>query len=202
MSMYSMKQVLKQYFDTLSAEGKLKADPATDMETKFLNFYQDKTKYFSEITHAFDIENELEKLKELTSTNYDFSERNKDFIIMLFNEYSGKIVPIRRGQIYLVESDFIVTVYEGFIDIFKDAGAGHDLIKDVSLKMYNRLNVPERKLQSIREVSYKKLEKMINDKMGGYATGIGIMERYQWLLGMEADFKAFITKWEDSICQG
>lgn len=190
--MYTLKEVIREYF-------KLKSPDITtiDDENKFENFYGDKQKYFKEILHICDIEKEMETLKKSTSLNFSFSERNKDFIIMLLGEYTGKLEHLRRGEIYLAERDFIITIYEGFIDIFKDANAGSDLIQSVSLKMYHRLNIPVHRLQSIREDSYKKLEKMIDEKMREIATSMNIMERYQWLLGLEADMKAFIAKWED-----
>lgn len=199
--MYTLRNITDEYYDELKSKGRLASlrrplDEEDDTSKK-IHFYQDKVKNFNAIIHAVDLIEEMEELKKLSSTNYDFDVEGRRFVITLLREFTEKLDPLRRGEIYKVDSEFIIYLYKGFLHIFESAEAEPELLERVSLKLYNRLDVPVRIVQSTREAASKRLEKMIQKRMSGFTLGMNTLENYVWLNGMRNELNALIQKWDD-----
>lgn len=199
--MYTLREVIEAYYDELVDEERLKSlnlkNDENDDTTKRNNFYQDKVKNFKQIIYVVNIEDEMEQLKELSSNNYSFDVEGRKFVLMLLREFTGKMDPLRRGEIYKADSEFILELYRGFLGLYITAGAKQELIEQVSFKLYNRLDVPVRMVQSAREAASVRLEGMIKEKMSVITLGMNTLEKYEWLIGMRQDLNAVIQKWDD-----
>ncbi len=204
---YTLKDVLYVYFmelnpnyseyffDVKMGVDKKNEEIELEVEEKFINFYTDKTKYFSEIIHIVDLDEEMELLKK--STNYAFFEEDKRFIIETLKQYSGKLDPLRRGKIGSTDSEFRIFLFEGFMKIFINANVSQSICQEAAEKMYNRLDIPVCKLYAVRNAAYSRFADMINRKMINFCLGMNTMERYTWLTALTMDFDNFIKKWDD-----
>lgn len=204
---YTLKDILYSYFLELNSDykryyfdieyDKKKEDitKQAEIESKFDNFYKDRSKYFNEITHACDLDNNMEAIK--IDKNYSFSERDKKFIISVLKEYTGKLDPLRRGEIRNTDAEFRVFLFEGFMEIFSSSNATPDIKESAAENMYNRLEIPVCKMHALRDVSYKKFTDMIDTNMNKFCFGMNTMEKYTWLTAMTMDFQKFISKWGD-----
>lgn len=198
---FTLREVIEEYYDELESEKRLKSFERTDDEeddtTRKTNFYQDKVKNFNEIVYVVDLEDEMKQLKMLSSNNYSFTFEGRKFVLQLLREYTGKFEPIRRGEIYKADGGFVLEVYRGFLNLFRDAKADSELLDCVANKLYNRLDVPIRMEQATRKAASLRVEEMIKKNMGGCTLGMGALERYEWLIGLRQDLEAVIQKWDD-----
>lgn len=198
---FTLRDVIEEYYDELESEKRLKSFERTNDEeddtTRKTNFYQDKVKNFNEIVYVVDLEDEMKQLKKLSLNNYSFTFEGHKFVLQLLREYTGKFEPMRRGEIYKADSGFILEVYRGFLNLFRDAKADSELLNCVANKLNNRLDVPVRMEQAAREAASSRVEEMIKKNMGGCTLGMGILEKYEWLIGLRQDLEAVIQKWDD-----
>lgn len=204
---YTLKKVLYDYFMELNPtystyffgvkmwNDKKNIGFEAEIDGKFQNFYIDKSKYFNEIIHLVNLDEEMEQIKK--STNYVFSDDDKEFIIDTLKEYSGKLEPLRRGEIGKTDSEFRVFLFEGFMNFFMNANVGQSLCQEAAEKMYNRLDIPVCKVHAVRDAAYSRFADMINKRMNDLCLGMNTMERYTWLTALTMDFDKFIQKWDD-----
>lgn len=169
---YTLRDVLCSYFLELNPDykryylnieyDKTKKDRTKEAEInlKFDNFYKDRSKYFNEIIHACDLDNNMKEIK--TYKNYSFSKKDKEFIISVLKEYTGKLDPLRRGEIRNTDAEFRVFLFEGFMEIFSSSNATPDIKESAAENMHNRLDIPVCKVHALRDASYKKFTDMID----------------------------------------
>lgn len=124
----------KIYFDKKLANG------GTATGDALKNFYISQFKKFKQIIHIIDLDDEIEYLKQ--GDSYFFAEVDVEFWIEMLMEYTGKFVPLRKADYKATENAFIVKIYEGVIDTFRNCDASTKVLQQVAYKMNNRLNYP------------------------------------------------------------
>lgn len=179
----------KIYFDKKLADG----GTATDDALK--NFYISQFKNFKQIIHIIDLDDEIEYLKQ--SDSYSFAEIDVEFWIEMLMEFTGKFVPLRRADFKATENAFIVRIYEGVIDTFRNCDVSTEVLQQVAYKMNNRLNYPICKQCTIIEDMQNRWNELIRKRLDTFTLSIRELERCQWLIAMESDFQLFIEKWDD-----
>lgn len=195
---FTLKDIAREYYYEKKAKGDTRSsNNEIDEEDKIENFYQQRVKDFREIIHTVNLDIEMKKLKKINSDNYIFDIKGREFILKLFREHAGKLDPLRRGEIYKLDSEIVLCLYNGFLHIFQAAGADKELIRAAASKMSNRLDVPMRILKSERELLSKNLENMIKNKMTKETLGMNVIEQNIWLIGMRQDLYALIKKWDE-----
>ena len=188
-NIFTLREVINEYYES---EGK-----ANDKD----QFYEDQTRYFGKIIkECINLREEMNILKKLNNNKYFFDIEGKDFVLTLLKEYpgKGKLAPLRTKEKDKLDSEFVSNLYDGFLHIFRTAGADENLIDNVALKLTNSLNVPAKiTVQKTKQMA-KTLGDMIDDKMLDYNTlGINTLEKYAWILGIQQDLEKLIEKWYD-----
>ena len=179
----------KIYFDKKLANG------GTATSDALKNFYISQFKNFKQIIHIIDLDDEIEYLKQ--GDLYSFAEVDVEFWIEMLMEYTGKFVPLRKIDYKATENAFIVRIYEGMIDTFRNCDASTKVLQQVAYKMNNQLNYPLCKQCTIIEDMQNRWNKLIRKRLDTFTLSIRELERCQWLIAMESDFRLFIEKWDD-----
>jgi len=190
-NIFTLRGVINEYYEL--------EEKANDKD----RFYEDQNRYFGEIIKkCINLREEMDILKKLNNNMYLFDIEGKDFVLTLLKEYpgEGKLAPLRKEEkeIDKLDSEFVCDLYDGFLHIFKAAGADENLIDNVALKLTNSLNVPAKiTVQKTKQMA-KTLGDMIDDKMSDNDTlGINTLEKYAWILGIQQELEKLIEKWDD-----
>lgn len=185
---------LREITDKIFFDKKL-ANGGTATGDALKNFYISQFKNFKQIIHIIDLDDEIEYLKQ--SDSYSFAEVDVEFWIEMLMEFTGKYVPLRRADFKAAENAFIVRIYEGVIDTFRNCDVSAEVLQQVAYKMNNRLNYPVCKQCTIIENMQNRWNELIRKRLDTFSLSIRELERCQWLIAMESDFQLFIEKWDD-----
>ena len=188
---YTLRDITDEEFVICGKEDKSEDKDGIDSKK---NWYIQKFKQFKEMMNAFDVLEEFESIKP--KGEYSFSERNKTFILMLFREYSGKFEHLKRGNVYKTDGAYLMEVYTGILDIFYDANASKSLIEDVRLKLWNRLNIPQRNIDAVLESVYDECRRMVKKNVDAVSMGMGVREKLFWQTAFRDALYNFIRRWD------
>lgn len=193
---YTLRDITDEDFVLREKRDKSKTEDAIDSKK---NWYIQRFKQFKEMMNAFDVLKEFESIKP--KGEYSFSERNKTFILMLFREYgtreySGKFEHLKRGDVYKTDGAYLMEVYTGILDIFYDANASESLIEAVQLKLWNRLNIPQRNIDAVLESVYDVCRRMVKKNVDAVSGGMGVREKIFWQIAFRDAFYDFIRRWD------
>lgn len=161
------------------------------------NWYNQRYKQLREMMKAFDVWEEFTGLKR-KGESYSFSQRNKQFILMLFREYNGKFEHLKRGKVTSSDGAYLLTVYNGILDIFYDTNAPESLIESVMLKLWNRLDIPQRNIDATIDSVCEQCKRMVKKNIESNSYGMGLMEKLVWQAAFRQSFYQFLFYW-DSI---
>lgn len=188
---YSMKDILKEYWRRLNNN-----DPETD--PSFEDFQKNHQDKIGRIMNVLNLKEEFLKLK--TSKGYRFAtEENVNFWVFMLMKFSGDEMNIlRRGEVLNSQYDsFAVSVYEGIISTFANAGIDDEDLEIIATKLDDILDYPIRKKRLIFDSMQKTLELRIIDNMYNNRRNIRTLDTYEWLVEIEKDFRKFAWKWDD-----
>ena len=160
-------------------------------------WYNQRYKQLREMLKAFDVWDEFTSLKR-KGKPYSFSQRNRSFILMLFREYTGKFEHLKRGKVASSDGAYLLTVYNGILDIFYDANAPEKLIESVMLKLWTRLNIPQRDIDATIDSVCEQCKRMVKRNIESISYGMGIREKLLWQGAFRQSFYRFLSYW-DSI---
>lgn len=189
---YTLSDIAGEEFVLLGKDDKFDSENGTDSKE---NWYSKRYKQFREMLKAFDIFEEFKKIKP-KGKGYSFTERNKTFIMMLFREYTGKFEHLKRGDIPATDGAYLLEVYSGFLDIFYDFNADDKLIETVMLKMWNRLNIPQRNMDAVLDSVYDQCKRMVQANVSSASIGMGVREKLFWQTAFRYAFYEFIYRWD------
>ncbi|MDE7390802.1 MAG: hypothetical protein K2M82_07675 [Lachnospiraceae bacterium] len=158
-------------------------------------WYNQRFRQLKEMLKAFDVLEEFNSIKPKGS-EYSLSKRNKDFILMLFREYSGKFEHLKRGEVAATDGAYLLEVYAGILDIFYDANASDSLIESVMLKLWNRLNIPQRNMDAVMDSVCDECKRMIKKNVDSVSMGMGVREKLFWQTAFRYAFYDFIYRWD------
>lgn len=144
---------------------------------------------------AFDVLAEFKTLKP-KGGEYSFTKRNKTFIMMLFREYKGKFEHLKRGDVSATDGAYLLEVYIGVLDIFYDSNADNKLIENVMLKMWNRLDIPQRNMDAVLDSVCAQCKKMVQNNVQSVSMGMGVFEKLYWQIAFRYAFYDFIYRWD------
>lgn len=161
------------------------------------NWYNQRYKQLREMLKAFDVWEEFTGLKH-KGEFYSFSQRNMEFLMMLFREYNGKFEHLKRGKVANSDGAYLLMVYNGILDIFYDANAPERLIESVMLKLWNRLNIPQRNIDASIDSVCEQCKRMVKKNIESNSYGMGLMEKLLWQAAFRRSFYRFLLYW-DSI---
>ncbi len=161
------------------------------------NWYNQRYKQLREMLKAFDVWEEFTGLKR-KGEFYSFSQRNMEFLMMLFREYNGKFEHLKRGKVANSDGAYLLMVYNGILDIFYDANAPERLIESVMLKLWNRLNIPQRNIDASIDSVCEQCKRMVKKNIESNSYGMGLMEKLLWQAAFRRSFYRFLLYW-DSI---
>lgn len=159
------------------------------------NFYVNESKKFNECIRSVDLEEEIEWIKN--GGVFSFNESDRNFWITILKEHTNKMDPIRRATNDGLDNGFVVSLFEGIIDVFRNAEIEDEKLSKVAHKMNNRLNYSICKHKYIIESMQNKMKNLIEENIDTISLDMGINEKNQWLIGLEHDFSGFISKWSD-----
>ena len=160
-------------------------------------FYRQQTKNFKDILNVLDLTEAIKDLKN-KSGNYSFYEKDKDFLVKILQNYvENDFKKMRKGLFKEANSEYIVYIVEGFVEIIKKKIIDETKREEIILKMYNRTNYPLRKCENILFNLQDELKKIINyalePKIDNF---LPKQDQYTWLTAMQKDFRRFIQKWD------
>lgn len=138
---------------------------------------------------------EIEWLK--IGGNFSFNESNRDFWITVLKEYTKGMDPIRRATIDGLDVGFVVWLFEGIIEVFRDAEIENDKLLKIAHKLNNRLQYSICKHKYIIKSMQNKMKDLIEENIDTVSLNISVNDKNQWLIGLEHDFSVFISKWSD-----
>lgn len=187
-----MRYTLKDVTDELYKQTRSRNFSTPDALT---NFYNNQSKNFNECITALNLDEEIEWIK--VGGNFSFNESDRDFWIIVLKEFTKKMDPIRRATDDNLDIEFVVWLYEGVIDVFRRAEIENDKLSKVASKINQRLNYSICKHKSIIESMQNKMRELIEKNIDTPSFVLGNYEMNQWLIGLESDFSAFISKWAD-----
>ncbi|MEK4877995.1 MULTISPECIES: hypothetical protein [Paenibacillus] len=185
---YTFKDITDELFKQIKSEDWTEQDVVH-------NFYISQTKNFKEIISTINLEEEIEWIK--TGGNFSFNESDRDFWINVLKDFTKKMDPLRRADYSKVDNGFVVWLFEGVIEVFRNAGLEDDRLEIVAKKMNTRVNYSMRKRRFIIESMQVRMQELIEENVDSVSCYLGVTEKYQWLLGLENDFYQFISKWLD-----
>lgn len=189
---YSLQDITDAEFDLLEKMDMSQTLHGTNSKK---NWYRQRYGQFQEMMNAFDISNELTKIRK-SGVGYAFTERNKSFILMLFREYTGKFEHLKRGEVAATDGAYLLEVYAGILDIFYDANASDSLIESVMLKLWNRLNIPQRNMDAVMDSVCDECKRMVKRNVGSVSMGMGVREKLFWQTAFRYAFYDFIYRWD------
>lgn len=118
--------------------------------------------------------------------------------MMLFREYNGKFEHLKRGKVANSDGAYLLMVYNGILDIFYDANAPERLIESVMLKLWNRLNIPQRNIDASIDSVCEQCKRMVKKNIESNSYGMGLMEKLLWQAAFRRSFYRFLL-YRDSI---
>lgn len=189
---YTLREITNEEFDILGKKDMKEELYGTDAKKIW---YIQRFKQLIEILSCLKIQDEFKKLKKVKT--YSFSKRNKEFILLLFKEYDGKLDSLRRGQINASDGSFYMELYTGILDIFYDSKADKETIESVMLKLWNRLDIPQIKLESRLDSVFDECKKMVNKNIDTPSVGMGMSEKLYWEMAFRLSFENFIKTWDN-----
>lgn len=189
---YSLNDITDIEFDLLKKMDMSQTLHGTNSKK---NWYRQRYGQFQEMMKAFDISDELTKIRK-SGGGYAFTERNKEFILMLFREYTDKFEHLKRGEVAATDGAYLLEVYAGILDIFFDAKASDGLIETVMLKLWNRLNIPQRNMDAVMESVYDECKRMVKKNVDSVSMGMGVREKLFWQTAFRYAFYDFIYRWD------
>lgn len=208
---HTFKAVMREYFISKNADysryemdkmiglQEKDDDIEDEIDAKLYNFYIERQKEWKVILHDLDIDEEAKYIKD-SSNNYVFDDECKAFIIRVFSEFSGKMEPIRRGQIGAADYEFRIELFEGFYKIFKDSQAPDEVVERAINKIYNRLDIPVCMLEAVCTTNSERLREMVDDNIHTAHLGMNTELKYTWLTAFAEDYRKFVRKWSDLFC--
>lgn len=166
-------------------------------EEELATYYNSQSRNFNEIIHALDLDEEINYLKTNRNPNGNFSfyEDDKIFLVDLLSEYSGKLDPLRRGNFYDIDDEYVIWVYENMIDVFRRCNSTEDEIKKIAFKMNNRLDYPLRKRKESIFSFERRMAELMNKVFSVESLPLNNMDLYIWLKAFEQDYKLVINQW-------
>lgn len=189
---YTLRDITDEEFVILGKVDMSKTASSTDSKG---NWYIQRFKQFNEMLSAFDVLEEFKQLKP-KGGEYSFTERNKIFIMMLFREYTDKFEHLKRGNVLATDGSYLLAVYTGVLDIFYDSNANDKLIESVMLKMWNRLNIPQRNMDATLDAVCAQCKKMVQKNVRSVSMGMGVREKLYWQIAFRYAFYDFLYRWD------
>lgn len=189
---YTLRDITDKDFEQLNKMDMKDTFSNTDSKG---NWYNQRYKQFREMLNAFNVLDEFKQLKS-QGNRYSFTERNKSFILMLFREYNGKFEHLKRGDVRATDGAYLLEVYMGVLDIFYDSNADDELINSVMLKMWNRLNIPQRESDAILDSVCEQCKKMVQTNINSASLGMGLNDKLFWQNAFRYSFYEFIYHWD------
>lgn len=189
---YTLRDITDKDFEQLNKMDMKDTFSNTDSKG---NWYNQRYKQFREMLNAFNVLDEFKQLKS-KGNRYSFTERNKSFILMLFREYNGKFEHLKRGDVRATDGAYLLEVYMGVLDIFYDSNADDELINSVILKMWNRLNIPQRESDAILDSVCEQCKKMVQTNINSASLGMGLNDKLFWQNAFRYSFYEFIYHWD------
>lgn len=189
---YTLRDITDKDFEQLNKMDMKDTFSNTDSKG---NWYNQRYKQFREMLNAFNVLDEFKQLKS-KGNRYSFTERNKSFILMLFREYNGKFEHLKRGDVRATDGAYLLEVYMGVLDIFYDSNADDELINSVMLKMWNRLNIPQRESDAILDSVCEQCKKMVQTNINSASLGMGLNDKLFWQNAFRYSFYEFIYHWD------
>lgn len=189
---YTLKDITDEEFSILGKEDKSQSEEGIDSTA---SWYNQRFRQFKEMLKAFDVLDEFNGLRPKGHVN-TFTERNKNFILMLFREYSGKFENLKRGKVNTTDGAYLLEVYTGILDIFYDADAPEFIIEGVMLKLWNRLNIPQRNMDATIESVCDQCKKMVRKNVTSVSMGMGVREKIFWQSAFRQAFYDLIYRWD------
>lgn len=122
---YTFKDITDELFKQIKSEDWTEQDVVH-------NFYISQTKNFKEIISTINLEEEIEWIK--TGGNFSFNESDRDFWINVLKDFTKKMDPLRRADYSKVDNGFVVWLFEGVIEVFRNAGLEDDRLEIVAKK--------------------------------------------------------------------
>lgn len=183
------------YFKKNSKNIELENLDDSEKEERLQTYYNSKSRNFTEIIHILDLDKEINYLKTNKNGNFSFGEEDKEFFVELLSEYSNKLDPLRRGDFSNVNFEYLEWIYENIIKVFQRNNVGKDEIRNIALKMNNRLNYPLIKSKNSILKFEQRLINLLNKAFSCKSLPLNRMDLYTWLEAFEQDYKAMINQW-------
>ncbi|MBD5446863.1 MAG: hypothetical protein HDR32_03785 [Treponema sp.] len=128
----TLKEILHKRYD-----GVKKQEPrGSDFET----FYNNESRKLTDLFKLLQLDEWTEKLK--SNGEYNFSQKEADFVLRLFDEYSGKdakLDAIRRMDFRKFDPAFVDYLCQGFLEMFREAGASPEELAHIEVKLQERI---------------------------------------------------------------
>ncbi|MDE6705652.1 MAG: hypothetical protein K2J81_07070 [Treponemataceae bacterium] len=128
----TLKEILYRRYD-----GVKKSDP---IKSDFETFYNNESRKLTDIFKLVQLDEWSEKLK--SNGEYNFSQKEADFVLCLFDEYSGKdakLDAIRRMDFRKFDPAFVDYLCQGFLEMFREAGASPEELAHIEVKLQERI---------------------------------------------------------------
>ena len=88
-------------------------------------------------------------------------------------------------------------LYTGILDIFYDSNADKETFDSVKIKLWNRLDIPQIKLESRLDSVFDECKKMVNKNIDTPSVGMGMTEKLYWEMAFRLSFENFIKTWDN-----
>lgn len=171
-----------------------------EVESSKKYYYETQAEYLKEILETMGLEGQNDYLKgrHKPTGKYMFLEEDKEFIIEMLMQFTGKMDPLRRADYQNADDEFVVWLSEGIIRLFKHNEVEDDKLNEFLQAINNRVNYPIRKQLAIIKKMRGKLENLVDLIFKPrLVSNMTKMDNYMWLLSMEQDYADFILKWND-----
>lgn len=193
---YTLKDVINEEFTINNRMQRFDDNPDIAEDDHRKSWYEQRSKQLTEMLKAFDVKEEMEILKKQCGTNYAFSERNKDFILWLFAQYNGYFEPLKRGRVFEADAEYLLDVYSGILDIFHDSKADETLVKNVKVKLWNRLNIPQISMDRMLDSLFARCRGMIKKSIATPYSGMRGTDLIYWQTALRHSFYKFLFYWK------
>ena len=188
---FTLRNITDEEFEKL---GKIDMKNYSYSDSKEI-WYNQRYKQLREMLKAFDVWDEFTGMKQ-KGKKYSFSNRNRFFILILFQEYTGKFEHLKRGRVDSSDGAYLLMVYNGILDIFYDANAPEELIQSVMLKLWNRLNIPQRDMDATIDSVCEQCKRMVRKNIEAISYGMGVREKLLWQAAFRQSFYRFLFYWD------
>ncbi len=192
---YTLKDVINEEFTVNNRMQRFGDNPDIAEDDHRKSWYEQRSKQLTEMLKAFDVKEEMDILRKQCGTNYAFSERNKNFILRLFAQYNGYFEPLKRGRVFEADSEYLLDVYFGILDIFCDSKADETLVKKVKIKLWNRLNIPQISMDRMLDSLFARCRTMIKNSISKPYSSIRGTDLIYWQTALRQSFYKFLFYW-------